>query len=625
MNSQIKEKYENWKTSPYFDEKTKKELESIKDEKEIQDRFYKDLAFGTGGLRGIMGAGTNRINEYTVTKATQGLANYIKQEKDELVFSCEDEEQNKTLKQRKSVAIAYDSRKNSKELAEKTALCLNANNIKTYIFDNIRPTPELSYAVRKLKCRAGIVITASHNPKEYNGYKVYGSDGAQITDALANGITEEIKKIQNIQDIKTTTKEKAEKQGLYNVIGKETDDSYIEELKKLTKNTEKENKKEKNLKIVYTPLHGTGNNLVNRILKEQGVTNIYTVKEQEEPDPEFSTVKNPNPEDKKAFELALKLAEEKDADIVLATDPDADRLGVYAKDKKTNKYIPITGNMTGLLLSEYILERKKENNEKTEKNTKDIIITTIVSTKMIRRIAEEYKICLTETLTGFKYIGEQIRFLKTIQNENKKTENKNIPEYEYIFGFEESCGYLPGTYARDKDAVAAAMLLCEAASYYAEKNITLTEQIQNMYIKYGYYKEELISIKMTGEEGEEKIRKYMEEKRREAKEQKEMGEEKKICGLKILNIRDYREEKHIYEDVLTKESLYKEEKRMPKANVIYYELEKESFVCIRPSGTEPKIKIYIGVRGEREEEAEEKIKEIQEEYEKELKKLERKG
>ena len=277
--------------------------------------------------------------------------------------------------------------------------------------------------------------------------------------------------------------------------------------------------------------------------------------------------------------------------------------------------------MTGLLLSEYILERKKENNEKTEKNTKDIIITTIVSTKMIRRIAEEYKICLTETLTGFKYIGEQIRFLKTIQNENKKTENKKIQEYEYIFGFEESCGYLPGTYARDKDAVAAAMLLCEAASYYAEKDITLTEQIQNMYIKYGYYKEELISIKMTGEEGEEKIRKYMEEKRREAKEQKEMGEEKKICGLKILNIRDYREEKHIYEDVLTKESLYKEEKRMPKANVIYYELEKESFVCIRPSGTEPKIKIYIGVRGEREEEAEEKIEEIQEKYEKELEEL----
>lgn len=628
MYKLIKEKYEYWKTSPDFDETTHKELEEISgDEKEIHDRFYKDLTFGTGGLRGIMGAGTNRINEYTVTKATQGLAEYIKQEKDACIFTCEDEEENGKLTERKSAVIAYDTRNNSKELAEKTALCLNANGIPTYIFESFRPTPELSYAVRKLRCRAGIVITASHNPKEYNGYKVYWADGAQITDNLAKGITEEIQKISQVNQIKTTTKENAEKQGLYNVIGKETDDSYIKELKKLSKNIKEENQKEKNLKIVYTPLHGTGNMPVKRILKKQGFKNLYTVKEQEKPDGEFPTVKNPNPEDKRAFTLALKLAEEKNADIVLATDPDADRLGVYAKDKKTNKYIPVTGNMTGLLLTEYILERKKqqkaENTAKENeeaKKTKDIIITTIVSTKMIRRMAKEYDAAVTETLTGFKYIGEQIRFLKT---EQKRNAQQNIikPGYEYIFGFEESCGYLPETYARDKDACAAAMLLCEAAEYYAEKNITLTEQIENIYKKYGYYKEELLTITLEGEQGEQKIKKYIEEKRREAKKNKQTKQEERIGGLKILETRDYLEEDYIYEEVITKKSLYKEEKRIPKANVIYYELEKESFVCIRPSGTEPKMKVYIGVRGEGRKEAEERIEEIKEKYMKEMERL----
>lgn len=613
MNSDIRQKYEYWKTSLCFDEATRKELEAISDDNEISDRFCKDLTFGTGGLRGILGAGTNRINKYTVTKATQGLAEYIKSKKDTDIFKCEDEEENGKPEERKGIAIAYDSRHMSKELAEETALCLNANGIKTYIFDHLRPTPELSYAVRKLKCRAGIVITASHNPKEYNGYKVYWADGAQITDALAKGITEEIQKVKDIQNIKTTTKEKAEKEGLYNVIGKETDDSYISELKKLVINPEILKQNAGALKIVYTPLHGAGNLPVKRILKELGFNNIYTVKQQEEPDGDFPTVKYPNPEDKGAFELALKLAKEKDADILLATDPDADRLGVYVKDRKTQKYISLTGNMTGLLLAEYILSQrreKKRKNTQSTKNAADTIVTTIVSSKMIREIAKEYKACLIETLTGFKYIGEQIRFFKT----EKKQSTKESGEYEYVFGFEESCGYLPGTYARDKDACAAAMLLCEAAAYYAGKNITLTEQMKNIYEKYGYFKEHLISINLPGEEGQEKIRKYMEKKRKEAKEFKE-GKTGEICGLKILKIRDYEKEEYIYENALTGESLYEEAKKIPKANVIYYELEKESWICIRPSGTEPKMKVYIGVRGKREDEAEELLDKIAQRYE----------
>lgn len=563
------DEYKRWLESNYIDKDTKEELLKIKDnKKDIEDRFYKNLEFGTAGLRGVIGAGTNRMNKYTVSKATQGLANYII----------------KNQGQNKGVAIAYDSRHMSKKFSEITANCLNANGIKTYVFESLRPVPELSYTVRKLGCIAGVMITASHNPAKYNGYKVYWDDGAQIIPPHDKGIIEEVNKIEKYEEVKTINKDEAIKNGLYNTIGKEIDDCYIKELKKLCLNPDII-KKQKDLKIVYTPLHGTGKNPVQRILKEIGFENVYTVSTQEEPDGDFPTIDYPNPEDKNAFKLALELAKEKNADIVLATDPDADRLGVYAKDSKTGEYIPFTGNMSGMLIAEYILSQRKE---KKILNDNGALITTIVSTNLAKAIAEEYNIKLFEVLTGFKYIGEKIRQFE---------ENKN---YVYEFGFEESYGCLIGTYARDKDAIAAVMILCEAAAYYKNIGLTLWDQMINIYEKYGYYKEDTISLTLEGADGAEQIKDILNNLRTNPLQ--------KIWKYRVLEFRDYKEEKII--NMITKDE---KKTQLPNSNVLYYELENNCWCCVRPSGTEPKIKFYIGVKENSEEEADNAIEKIKKE------------
>ncbi len=561
-----KERYKQWLENPFFDDETRKELIKIENnENEIEDRFYKDLEFGTAGLRGIIGSGSNRMNKYTVGKATQGLANFIKKEK------AED----------KGVAIAYDSRNMSKEFSEQTALCLNANGIKCYIFESLRPVPELSYAVRKLGCVAGIMITASHNPAKYNGYKVYWEDGAQITAPKDKLIIEEVNKISDYNQIQMISKEEAIKIGLYNIIGKEIDDEYINEIKKQLQNANII-KEEKNLSIVYTPLHGTGNIPVQRILKEIGFENVNIVKEQELPDGNFSTVSYPNPEDKNAFQLALKLAKEKNAEIVLATDPDADRLGVYVKDRKTEEYKAFTGNMSALLIAEYILSQKAKKGTLAKNG---VIIKSIVSSTMAKPIANEYNLKLIEVLTGFKYIGEKI----------KEFEISN--EYKYEFGYEESYGCLVGTHARDKDAIVAVMLLCEAAAYYKKQGLTLWDQMIKMYEKYGFYKEEAISITLEGIEGAQKIQDIMRKLRK--------NPPKKFGNYIVEKIRDYELAKII--DVKTREE---EITNLPISNVLYYELKDDAWICIRPSGTEPKIKYYIGVKGNSFEDAEQKLQMI---------------
>ena len=563
-------KYEEWCNGEIFDNETKQELLEIKeDENEIKDRFYKDLEFGTAGLRGIIGAGTNRMNKYTVTKATQGLANYI------LKQGGED----------KGVVIAFDSRRMSPEFSEEAALCLNANGIKTYRFETLRPTPELSFAVRKLGCIAGIVITASHNPPEYNGYKVYWEDGAQIVSPKDKEIIAEVNNVNDYKKIKTISKEEAITKGLYNIIGKEVDDEYINELKRLVLNKDIITKVQKDLKIVYTPLHGTGNLPVRRILKELGFENVYVVPEQELPDGDFPTVSYPNPEDAKAFELALALGKKIDADVILATDPDADRLGIYAKDSKTGEYKSFTGNMSGLLIAEYELSQKKE---KGILPSNGALIKTIVSSNMADAIAREYNIKLIEVLTGFKYIGEQIKLFE--QNHN----------YEYLFGFEESYGCLIGTHARDKDAIVAVMALCEAAAYYKSKGITLWDQMINIYEKYGYYREGLVSITMKGIEGAEKIKSMLEDFRNNPL--------KEISEYKVESMRDYSTGK-IFNYIDGKEY----DTDLPKSNVIYYDLEDSAWCCVRPSGTEPKIKFYVGVKGNSMEDSELKLQKLKEE------------
>ena len=562
------EKYNEWCTSSIFDEDTKNELKNLKDENEIKDRFYKNLEFGTAGLRGIIGAGTNRMNKYTVTQATQGLANYIK----------------KNHGENKGVAIAYDSRNMSIEFSKWTALCLNANGIKTYRFESLRPTPELSFALRYLGCIAGIVITASHNPAEYNGYKVYWEDGAQIVAPVDKEIMNEVKAVTDFSEIKDMTLEDAKKSGLYNEIGEEVDNAYIGELKKLVLNEDIIRKVQKDLKIVYTPLHGTGNLPVQRILKEIGFENVYVVPEQEKPDGNFSTVTYPNPEDKKAFALALDLAHKVDADIVLATDPDADRLGIYAKDTKTGEYIPFTGNMSALLIAEYELSQKKAKGILPKNGA---LITTIVSSNMAAAIAKEYGVKLIEVLTGFKYIGEQIKlFEKTKEN-------------EYVFGFEESYGCLIGDYARDKDGIAAVMALCEAACYYRENGETLWDQMNNIYKKYGYYKEDQVSIVLEGAEGAEKIKEMMTAMRNKDVEN--------IGNYKVLTFKDV--DNDYVKDMVTGEE---GKTGLPKSNVLYYELENNNWCCVRPSGTEPKIKIYMGVKARSEKKATEKLELLKE-------------
>ncbi|MBP3708772.1 MAG: phospho-sugar mutase [Clostridia bacterium] len=555
--------YKEWCTSEIFDEETKKELTAITDEEEIKDRFYKNLEFGTAGLRGVIGAGTNRMNKYTVTQATQGLANYIK----------------KVGGESRGVAIAYDSRNMSIEFSTWAALCLNANGIKTYRFESLRPTPELSYAVRHLNCIAGIVITASHNPSEYNGYKVYWEDGAQIVPPVDKNIMEEVKAVTDFSSIKNMSIEDAKEQGLYNEIGEDIDKEYIKELKKLVLNPDVIAKVQKDIKIVYTPLNGTGNVPVQRILNEIGFENVYVVPEQEMPDGNFTTVKYPNPEDKKAFEYALRLAKEVDADIVLATDPDADRLGIYAKDIKTGEYMEFTGNMSGLLIAEYELSQKKE---KGILPSNGALIKTIVSSNMADAITKEYNIKLIEVLTGFKYIGEQMKLFEQTH------------EYEYLFGYEESYGCLVGTHARDKDAIVAVMALCEAAAYYKNKNLTLWDQMINIYEKYGYYREGQTSITMKGADGAEKIKALMDNMR--------SNPPKKIGEYNVIEYRDYKEKvlENYVDGTRTKTEL-------PTSNVLYFQLENDAWCCVRPSGTEPKIKFYIGVKGTSLEDSAEKL------------------
>ena len=562
-------RYENWLNDPYISEKDKEELRCISDnEKEIEDRFYKDLEFGTAGLRGVLGIGTNRMNVYTVTKATQGLANYIIKKGGE----------------QRGVAIAYDSRRMSQEFSEQVALCLNANGIKTYRFDTLRPTPELSFAVRKLNCISGIVITASHNPPEYNGYKVYWEDGAQIVEPTDKEIINEVNSVTSFGEIKKITKEEAVEKGLYNTIGEEIDKSYLAELKKLVVNQDAINKMQKDIKIVYTPLHGTGNKLVQAILKELGFENVYVVPEQEKPDGEFPTVDYPNPEDPKAFKLALELAKEKNADIVLANDPDADRLGIYVKDKKTNEYIGFNGNMTGNLIAEYILSQKKINGTLPENGA---IIKTIVSSNLTDAIAKAYNVKLFSTLTGFKNIAKIIRGFE---------ENNN--EYVCLYSYEESYGCIIGTHARDKDGIVAVMTLCEAACYYKEKNMTLWDAMLEMYEKYGFYREKQFSITLKGAEGAEKIKQMMENMRNNPVTE--------IAGEKVKAFGDYQAQ-----NIHNNETGEDTSTGLPKSNVLYYNLTNDNWCAIRPSGTEPKIKFYMGVKGTSLENADKKLEQLE--------------
>lgn len=560
---EYRESYEEWLKNPYFDDATKEELRSIADDdNEIKERFYKELEFGTAGLRGVIGAGTNRMNIYTVRKATQGLANYII----------------KNNGQAKGVAIAYDSRRMSPEFADEAARCLAANGIKAYIFESLRPTPELSYAVRRLGAIAGINITASHNPPEYNGYKVYWEDGAQITPPHDKGIMDEVKAVTDYNTVKTMDREEAKKAGLYEVIGQEVDDGYIAELKKQVIHQDSINAVGRDLKIVYSPLHGTGNIPARRILKELGFTNVYVVKEQELPDGEFPTVSYPNPEAKEAFELGLKLAKEVDADLVLATDPDADRLGVYVKDTASGDYKVLTGNMSGCLLADYEIGQRKAMYGLPDDG---YLIKTIVTSNLADAIAKGYQIGLIEVLTGFKYIGQQILKFET------------TGKGSYLFGFEESYGCLIGTHARDKDAIVATMALCEAAAYYRTQGKTLWDAMLDMYEKYGYYKDDIQSITLKGIEGLNKIQKIMDTLRENPPSQ--------IGGCQVLKARDYKAD--TIKDIRTGEVT---STGLPSSNVLYYDLSDDAWVCVRPSGTEPKVKFYYGVKGNSLEDAEEK-------------------
>lgn len=550
-----REIYESWLANPYFDEDTKAELKAIADDdNEIKERFYKDLEFGTAGLRGIIGAGTNRMNIYTVRKATQGLANYILTQG----------------KQKQGVAIAYDSRHMSPEFADESARCLAANGIKAYVFETLRPTPELSYAVRKLGCAAGINITASHNPPEYNGYKVYWEDGAQITPPHDAGIMDEVRQVTDYGQVKTMDAEAAVLAGLYETIGKGIDDPYIEELKKMILHPEAIEAAAENLKIVYTPLHGTGNIPVRRVLSELGFKHVYVVPEQELPDGDFPTVSYPNPEAKEAFALGLKMAEELDADLVLATDPDADRLGVYVKDAQTGEYHSLTGNMSGCLIGEYEISQRKAVKGLPEDGA---LVKSIVTTNLADAIADSYGIQLCEVLTGFKYIGQ-----KMLEFETKGTGT-------YLFGLEESYGCLPGTYCRDKDAVAASMVLCEAAAFYKTQGKTLWDAMIDLYEKYGYYKDDVKSITLAGIEGLEKIQTIMNTLRDNAPAE--------IGGYKVARVRDYK--KGIITDMSDGSEI---PAGLPESNVLYYDLPDAAWVCVRPSGTEPKVKFYYGIKAE---------------------------
>ena len=546
--------YEEWLANPYFDEATKEELRSIKeDENEIKERFYQDLEFGTAGLRGIIGAGINRMNIYVVRRATQGIANHI-------------------IKQGgadKGVAIAYDSRHMSPEFAEEAALTLAANGIKAYKFESLRPTPELSFAVRELGCIAGINITASHNPPEYNGYKVYWEDGAQFTPPHDKGVTAEVLAITDLSTVKTTDVESAKAAGKYEIIGEAIDDKYIAQVKAQVVNQEAIDKMQDSIQIVYTPLHGTGNIPARRALAEIGFSHVYVVPEQELPDGDFPTVSYPNPEAEEAFELGLALAKEKDADLVLATDPDADRLGVYVKDAKSGDYIPLTGNMSGSLLCEYVLSQKKERGAIPEDGQ---VVKSIVTTNLVDAVAKSYGCELIEVLTGFKYIGQQI------------LKEENTGYGTYLFGLEESYGCLIGTYARDKDAISATVALCEAAAYYKMKGMTLWDAMIAIYEKYGYYKDAVKSIGLKGIEGQAKIQAIMDTLRNNTPTE--------VGGYRTVSARDYK-----LDTIKDMENGEVKPTGLPESNVLYYDLTDDAWLCVRPSGTEPKIKFYYGIKG----------------------------
>ena len=554
--------YDEWLLNPYFDEATKKELRGIADDdNEVKERFYQDLEFGTAGLRGIIGAGINRMNIYVVRRATQGLANYIIKQGGAL----------------KGVAIAYDSRHMSPEFAEEAALTLAANGIKAYKFESLRPTPELSFAVRELGCIAGINITASHNPPEYNGYKVYWEDGAQFTPPHDKGVTKEVLDITDLSTVKTMTREEALAAGKYEIIGADVDDKYIAHVKAQVVNQEAIDRMQDEIRVVYTPLHGTGNLPVRRALKEIGFTHVYVVPQQELPDGDFPTVSYPNPEAEEAFFLGLALAKEQNADLVLATDPDADRLGVYVKDDKSGEYIPLTGNMSGSLLCEYVLSQKKERGAIPADGQ---VIKSIVTTNLVDAVAKSYGAELIEVLTGFKYIGQQI------------LKEETTGYGTYLFGLEESYGCLIGTYARDKDAISASVALCEAAAYYKTKGMTLWDAMIAMYEKYGYYKDAVISIGLKGIEGQAKIKAIMDAMRNNTPGT--------VGAYKVLSARDYKLDK--IKDMITGET---KPTGLPQSDVLYYDLSDDAWLCVRPSGTEPKIKFYYGIKGSSLEDADE--------------------
>lgn len=575
-----KKEYERWLTSPVFDEATKEELRAVTDEKELEDRFYKNLTFGTGGLRGVIGAGTNRMNVYTVGKATQGLADYINQ------------------KGGGSVAIACDSRRMSPEFAKRAACILAANGIKAYLFESLRPTPELSFAVRYLHATAGIVITASHNPPQYNGYKVYWSDGGQIVPPCDREIIGCVNAVADYADVRTMSEEAAKAAGMLEVIGKEIDDAYMAAIEGLVLEHGAIKTAAKDLKIVYTPLNGTGYMPVTRVLKELGFMQVWVVPEQAAPDGNFPTLRYPNPEDPAAFACALALAKQVDADLVLATDPDADRLGVYAKDGRTGEYMPFTGNMSGLLIAEYELSRRAAKGLLPARRSDGALVTTIVSSNMGFEIAKAYGLTVIEVLTGFKYIGEQIRLFEAAKAANGGKTDGTKGAYEYEFGYEESYGCLVGTHARDKDAVVAVMALCEAAAYYRTQGMTLWDEMQAMYRKYGYFRESLESVTIPGAEGAAKIEAIIAGLRSRPP--------KSIGGEKVVALRDYAEGVRREPDGGTQPLT------LPKSNVLYFELEENGWCCVRPSGTEPKIKFYFGVKAESAAAADEKVRRMKE-------------
>lgn len=555
------DKYNLWLNSNRIDEETKKELKGIKDDTEIEDRFYKDLEFGTGGLRGVTGAGSNRMNIYTVGKATQGFSDYL----------------NKKYKT-PSVAIAYDSRIMAKEFAKAAALNFAANNIKVYLFDSLRPTPMLSFAVRHLKCKGGVVITASHNPKQYNGYKVYGDDGGQVTDTVAKEIIESVNSINDFENIKTINEEEAVYKNLLQYVGEEVDKVYIERVKALSIRKKLINEDAKNLNIIYTPIHGAGNIPIRTVLKELGYENLKVVKEQEMPDGTFPTAAYPNPEEPKVFELALEMAKNINPDIIFGTDPDCDRIGVVVKDS-SGQYKVLTGNQTGLLLTHYILSSLKEENKLPDNG---VVIKTIVTTDAVRNISKDYNVELIDVLTGFKYIGEKIKEFEI--NKDKS----------YLFGFEESYGYLAGTFVRDKDAVVAAALICEMTLYYKKQGKNLYEALIDLYDKYGYFKESLVSLELKGKEGQEKIANCIEHLRHSMKTQ--------INGVNIIKKQDYK--LSIEKDLVKiQENII----NLPKSNVLKFVLEDESWFVVRPSGTEPKMKVYLSVKGNSFKNSQEKI------------------